>query len=90
VVNTEYPGPDEDEDDGLSSQCPSCGYELRNCLCIQFADPGGRSALRAATPRNPRNRPCPNCREPNRLTSADVAAGYQCDSCADAVERGGY
>ena len=39
-----------------------------------FADPGGESALRAATPSNPRNLPCPNCEQPNRLTPADVDA----------------
>lgn len=55
-----------------------------------FADPGGRSALRAATPTNPRNRPCPTCRTPDVLTLKDVALGYQCDSCADALEGGGY
>jgi hypothetical protein len=54
-----------------------------------FADPGGRSALRAASPSNPRNLPCPNCGEPNRLTPKDVALGYQCDACADNAERGG-
>lgn len=60
------------------------------------ADPGGRSALRAARRDNPRNLPCPTCGEPNRLTPADRAAagqaqlgGYQCDSCADRDE-GGY
>jgi len=52
-------------------------------------DPGGRSALRAATKKNPRNRPCPTCGEPNRLTPKDVAPRYQCDECADAQERGG-
>jgi hypothetical protein len=31
-----------------------------------FADPGGRSALRAATRSNPRNLPCPNCGAENR------------------------
>lgn len=51
-----------------------------------FADRGGRSALRAAGPGNPRVHPCPNCREPNRLTPQDVARGYQCDSCADRAE----
>ncbi len=56
---------------------------------IDFADPGGRSALRAATKDNPRNLPCPNCGEKNRLTRADKARGYQCDSCADRCERGG-
>jgi len=57
---------------------------------IDFADPGGRSALRAATKDNPRNLPCPNCGEPDRLTPADRARGYQCDACADALERGGW
>lgn len=57
---------------------------------VGFADPGGKSALRAATKKNPRNLPCPNCRAPNRLTPADRARGYQCDSCADQAERGGY
>jgi hypothetical protein len=55
-----------------------------------FADPGGRSALRAASKSNPRNLPCPNCGAKNRLTPADRARGYQCDQCADMVERGGY
>lgn len=54
-----------------------------------FADPGGNSALRAATRRNPRNLPCPTCHEPDRLTPADKARGYQCDACADRDERGG-
>lgn len=64
---------DEDEDeDGIS----------RN----EFQDPGGRSALRAATKDNPRNLPCPTCGEPNRLTPKDKALGYQCDQCADRTE----
>ena len=53
---------------------------------LQFADPGGRSALRAASKKNPRNLPCPTCDEPNRLTPADRSKSYQCDSCADADE----
>lgn len=57
---------------------------------IEFADPGGRSALRAASKRNPRNLPCPNCHKKNKLTPADRACGYQCDECADRTERGGY
>jgi predicted RNA-binding Zn-ribbon protein involved in translation (DUF1610 family) len=58
---------------------------------IDFADPGGRSALRAATSDNPRNLPCPNCGKKNKLTPADRAAGYQCDACADRAEgRGDY
>jgi hypothetical protein len=56
-----------------------------------FADPGGRSSLRAATKRNPRNLPCPTCKAPNRLTPKDRQCGYQCDACADRAEgRGGY
>ncbi len=55
-----------------------------------FADPGGRSALRASSRNNPRNLPCPTCKQPNRLTPADVRRGYQCDSCADSDEGMGY
>lgn len=55
-----------------------------------FAYPGGNSALRAATSDNPREHPCPTCRRPDRLTAKDVSLGYQCDSCADCDERGGY
>ncbi len=51
-----------------------------------FADPGGRSALRAARKGNPRNLPCPTCKAPNRLTPEDARRGYQCDRCADAAE----
>lgn len=63
-----------------------------DCLIdgVGFADPGGRSALRAATKNNPRNLPCPNCGEPNRLTRLDRARGYQCDECADRAEGYGY
>lgn len=57
-------------------------------LMDDFADPGGNSALRAATPTNPRIHPCPNCNRENMLTPKDVALGYQCDYCADAAERG--
>lgn len=53
-----------------------------------FADPGGNSALRAETPDNPRDCPCPTCERPNRLTRKDVQLGYQCDSCADRAEQG--
>jgi hypothetical protein len=51
-----------------------------------FAEPGGRSALRAATKSNPRNRKCPTCGARNRLTPRDVALGYQCNECADRDE----
>ncbi len=54
----------------------------------RFADPGGESALYAADKDNPRNLPCPNCGWPNRLTPKDVAAQYQCNACAEALERG--
>jgi hypothetical protein len=53
-----------------------------------FADPGGKSALRAETKTNPRNLPCPTCKRPNKLTPADEARGYQCDTCATRAERG--
>jgi len=53
-----------------------------------FADPGGNSALRAASKNNPRNLPCPTCGRENMLTPADRALGYQCDICADEAERG--
>lgn len=51
---------------------------------IQFADPGGESALRAGV----RTEPCPTCGHPGRLTKEDVRLGYQCDQCAEALERG--
>ena len=50
----------------------------------RFYDPGGRSALRAGK----RKFPCPTCKRENSLTAADVKRGYQCDRCADALERG--
>ncbi len=56
----------------------------------EFADPGGRSALRAASTSNPRNLPCPTCGKPNKLTPKDRRLGYQCDDCADRTEGGGY
>lgn len=84
----EYFDRDDDRDD--------CDYHDGgdDCDCngdhddMGFADPGGNSALRAASPSNPRNLPCPNCEAPNRLTPRDVQLGYQCDSCADALEGG--
>lgn len=59
------------------------GYQVDG---VGFADPGGRSALRRATRRNPRCHPCPTCKSPNRLTPLDVRRGYQCDHCADRDE----
>lgn len=55
---------------------------------MDFAEPGGNSALRAASATNPRNLPCPTCERPNKLTPKDKALGYQCDTCADRAERG--
>ena len=55
----------------------------------EFQDPGGQSALRRATRKNPRNIPCPTCGEPNRLTAKDKRLGYQCDQCAER-DMGGY
>lgn len=64
-------------------------YDDDNDDRCDFADPGGKSALRRAHRGNPRNLPCPTCGARNRLTPADRAAGYQCDACADRVEAGG-
>lgn len=61
-------------------------YEREMFEREMFADEGGHSALRAEGPGNPRNRPCPTCGEPNRLTRTDVERKYQCDQCADAQE----
>jgi hypothetical protein len=58
--------------------------EDARAIRLSFAGEG--SALRAASASNPRNLPCPTCDEPNRLTPADRARGYQCDSCADMAE----
>jgi hypothetical protein len=73
-------GPDFDPD----------GYDSYEDYNPGFACPGGNSALRAETPSNPRNLPCPTCGSPNKLTPADKKLGYQCDGCADRAERGGY
>ena len=51
-----------------------------------FADPGGNSALRAASKSNPRNLPCPQCGAENVLTPADVQLSYVCNRCADMAE----
>jgi hypothetical protein len=52
-----------------------------------YAQPYGKSALRAASAHNPRCLPCPTCGRANVLTPADRARGYQCNACADAAER---
>ncbi len=53
---------------------------------VGFADPGGRSALRAATDSNPRDCPCPSCGAEDVLTRIDVQRHYVCDRCADRAE----
>ena len=63
-------------------------YMRENIDGVGFADPGGTSALRAATKDNPRNLPCPNCGRDNMLTPIDRQRGYQCDICADETEMG--
>ena len=68
----------------------SYDYEEEIYGAPQFANPGGRSALRRACKENPRNLPCPTCGQPNRLTPVDRSKGYQCDECADAAEGFGY
>jgi len=56
---------------------------------VGFADSSGKSALRAATPTNPRDQPCPQCGAQDVLTPIDVSHHYVCDRCADQNE-GGY
>jgi hypothetical protein len=55
----------------------------------EYQDPTGVSALRKVTRLNPRVYSCPTCKARNRLTRADRDLGYQCDACADRLERGG-
>jgi len=76
-----------DDDDNESESDRDCRLDIDG---VGFADPGGNSALRAATRSNPRVHPCPTCGRANALTPADVRQGYQCDRCADAAERGGW
>ena len=53
---------------------------------LEFADPGGNSALRAASKSNPRNLECPRCHAKNVLTPQDRQRGYVCDDCAEGKE----
>lgn len=76
----------ESEPDDIEGLMDQGYFDGSDC---DFADPGGTSVLRAAGPGNPRNLPCPTCGAKDRLTPKDVALGYQCDSCADALEQGG-
>lgn len=77
-------------DDDYGQHDRDCDYpeDFDDDRDLVFADPGGESALRAASASNPRNLPCPSCKVPNRLTPADRARGYQCDACARRDEMG--
>jgi hypothetical protein len=82
---------DENFDEDYESDDYNLGIDSDFGYDCSFADPGGRSSLRAESESNPRNLPCGNCGEPDRLTPKDVALHYQCDQCADRAEgRGGY
>lgn len=72
---------DEDDDEDCDDDYIGDPEDEDN---VQFADPGGNSSLRAG----PRTERCPTCKFPNRLTVEDVRLGYQCDTCANAQERG--
>ncbi len=77
-------GPDDDRDllDDLDDDYDNDDFDGDGYDDAPFADPGGNSALRAASARNPRNLPCPQCERPDMLTPADVARHYVCDRCA--------
>jgi hypothetical protein len=87
---------DDDEcgGDDCAMDDPSPDYDPEfDCECggdDEFAEPGGESALRAASPSNPRNLPCPTCGQPNRLTPKDADRNYQCDACARMDEGRGF
>ena len=76
--------------DYMDDECYGYNYDYFENDYEIFEDKGGISALRKATERNPRNLPCPTCGEPDMLTGKDMRLGYQCDRCADRLERGGY
>lgn len=33
-----------------------------------------------------RNLPCPDCKEPNRMTAGEIAKGYHCSQCTREIE----
>jgi hypothetical protein len=82
------------------NMCEGCYEDAQDCSIdfdaigfddgadYYFADPGGRSALRAESESNPRNLPCGECGRENILTPLDKSHGYVCDFCADQVESG--
>ena len=77
---------DIDEDEDREPYYDETGQDEAPIDGVGFADPGGRSALRAATRSNPRIHPCPTCGAKNVLTAIDVRNHYQCDRCADLAE----
>ena len=94
--NPFYTGPVEPHPEEVSDDDPEEWFDDRDDFDrdfdddggrYMFADPGGRSALRAASESDPRDLPCPTCERPNMLTRADRSLGYQCDICADRAER---
>lgn len=34
----------------------------------------------------PRNLPCPDCHEPNRMTQGEINKGYHCSTCTREIE----
>jgi hypothetical protein len=61
-------------------------YTFRDEEGYGFQDPGGNSALRRSSRRNPRNIPCPTCGRKNMLTPRDKRLQYQCDICSNGEE----
>ncbi len=83
----------EDYDDALDAYHEGYGpypgeFEGDEDYRMEFADPGGNSALRAETANNPRDCTCPTCGARNVLTRKDRSLGYQCDACSDRDEGG--
>jgi hypothetical protein len=77
-------GQTREREAGMYEEWEDDQYEIDG---VGFAEPGGGSALRAATRDNPRDQPCPSCELPNKLTRIDVMRHYVCDGCADRAER---
>lgn len=84
--DVEYDGEFENDEEEDFERDDYDGFEGGD---IVFADPSGRSSLRAESATNPRNLPCGTCGEPDTLTPKDKALGYQCDACADRAEGWG-
>ena len=79
---------DENDEREWEAKCEEAEWRRENGLDIDFALPGSNRRPPRRYPDNPRNRPCPNCHAPNRLTRQDRSLGYQCDECADKAELG--